>query len=277
MQLEQWIDIHGLSRWTKKATAPSISVTLLDTGIDAHHPDIEASVGDIKNFYDPGEPAEDLDGHGTFCAGVIAGSGILQCKGVSPEIKVHIGKITQLSTFEPLPELLTTALSWAAERSDVICLPFGSRLEDEDIRLLTQKIAQKGVIIVSSLGRTDEWHPDGCFPALYPEVIAVGTVDDQNVITSDSVLSPAIDICVPSIEMKGCLPEKKGRVGVRSGPGIGSAMIAGLAVMYKSAYPEGNYKGFRQYLKSQSEKYTLNRFTYSCFKHDRLDSFAVSA
>lgn len=53
----------------------NIWVNVNDTGIDTNHPDLQSSDSLPKVLFDTTNSAWDLDGHGTFVAGIIAGNG----------------------------------------------------------------------------------------------------------------------------------------------------------------------------------------------------------
>ena len=66
------------------------SVAIIDTGLDVGHPDVDANVGPRYDTASRGNDVSDVDGHGTFVAGLIAaedGNGI-GGKGVAGATKV---------------------------------------------------------------------------------------------------------------------------------------------------------------------------------------------
>jgi len=85
--------------WTVTEGNPTIKVGIIDTGVDTDHPDLETSSG--INFVDtddyPADPNEtptnyeDIDGHGTGLAGVIAAikDNKIGVVGVAPKVKLY--------------------------------------------------------------------------------------------------------------------------------------------------------------------------------------------
>ena len=70
-----------------------IKVVILDTGVDASHPDLAPNVKGAVSFV-PGESPHDGNGHGTHAAGIIAaaenGAGII---GVAPAAWLYNVKV----------------------------------------------------------------------------------------------------------------------------------------------------------------------------------------
>ena len=67
-----------------QARGAGVKVAVLDTGVDANHPDLKGKIADFAEFDYSGkviksgvQHAYDSDQHGTHCAGIIAGG---QCK-----------------------------------------------------------------------------------------------------------------------------------------------------------------------------------------------------
>src|SRR5271167_521581 len=56
----------------KQTAGQGIRVAVLDTGIDATHPDLAAALDDVKDFSASAFGATDRVGHGTHTAGTIA-------------------------------------------------------------------------------------------------------------------------------------------------------------------------------------------------------------
>src|SRR5690349_13171609 len=76
----------------RRATGRGVSVAIVDSGIDALHPDlagrvassVEARIDNKKVVFDPSDEG-DSAGHGTACAGIIA--------GIAPDAELHSIKV----------------------------------------------------------------------------------------------------------------------------------------------------------------------------------------
>jgi subtilisin family serine protease len=120
------------STWGVKAvgadTSPfsgnDVVVAVLDTGIDASHPAFEGVTLVQKNF--TSESDEDLHGHGTHCAGTIAGRAVGGTRiGIAPGItKLVIGKV--LGEGGGGSDILFEAIDWALQNdANVISMSLG--------------------------------------------------------------------------------------------------------------------------------------------------------
>jgi len=69
-----------------------IVVSIIDTGIDLNHPDLEGQIIGGYDFVDNDEIPEDTNGHGTQVAGIIASNGNL--KGIAPNSKILMYKVS---------------------------------------------------------------------------------------------------------------------------------------------------------------------------------------
>ncbi|MEM0498129.1 MAG: S8 family serine peptidase [Methanothrix sp.] len=73
--------------WAEGIDGSGVIVAIIDSGIDKNHPDLAGKVIGERNFVEGEDTTEDLVGHGTLCAGIIAGSGKAsggRYKGIAP-------------------------------------------------------------------------------------------------------------------------------------------------------------------------------------------------
>ncbi|WP_433380779.1 S8 family serine peptidase [Streptosporangium sp. CA-115845] len=81
--------------WAGGHDGTGVKVAVLDTGIDAKHPDLADRIADSRSFI-PGQEVRDGHGHGTHVASTIAGSGAAgggKHKGVAPGAQLIVGKV----------------------------------------------------------------------------------------------------------------------------------------------------------------------------------------
>src|SRR5690606_24210686 len=81
--------------WDAGYTGDGVTVAVLDTGIDAAHPDLADRIVDSADFTG-GEGPADNDGHGTHVASTIAGTGDASDgtrAGMAPDADLLIGKV----------------------------------------------------------------------------------------------------------------------------------------------------------------------------------------
>lgn len=126
--------IGALSVWgAYGARGKGVKVAVLDTGVDADHPDLRGKVKDWAEFDGEGEPVpgsepHDTDQHGTHCAGTIAGgSASGSWIGVAPEAEIAAALVLNKDKGGGTFKQILAGLDWAiTQKVDVISMSLGS-------------------------------------------------------------------------------------------------------------------------------------------------------
>ncbi len=148
-----------------QASGKGIKVAVLDTGIDADHPAFTGINITQKDF--TGEGDGDQHGHGTHCAGTIAGRDIDGFRfGVAPGIEeLLIGKV--LGAEGGSTAQLTSAMLWALESgADVISMSLGI-----DFPGIVERWTSSGLAVQPATSRALEAYRDNL--ALFGSVASV--------------------------------------------------------------------------------------------------------
>lgn len=208
-----WVDASVRSRFR----GDGITVAVLDSGIDADHPDLQGRVlkSKSRNFTSEGGQNDtgDGNGHGTHVAGIIGGAGG-KYRGVAPEVRFIACKVFDAQGNGEEGALIE-AVRWAvAQGADVINYSggyapivnspvFGQIVlvqppwvwPIEPLQEEAEFIAAMdgGVVSVVSAGNEGEIGRRGTLsmPATAHQVISVGAVDKQRQLSKFSSVGPA--------------------------------------------------------------------------------------
>lgn len=182
--------IHAFDAWPTFPNLLGVRVAVIDSGIDAEHPELEHQIAAGASFV-PSSWQNDTNGHGTFVAGEIAASmnNAQGIAGIAFSADLLIAKVVR-SDGTISPEAEARAIRWAVDRgAQVINLSFGGMRDPDDISRDTyspleaaavQYAVSKGVLVVAAVGNADgapeePWGYAG-YPAALPHVLGVSAV-----------------------------------------------------------------------------------------------------
>ncbi|MDQ3787299.1 MAG: S8 family serine peptidase, partial [Actinomycetota bacterium] len=124
--------IGAPAAWADGFDGTGTTVAVLDTGIDATHPDLAGQIAGTRNFTTEAD-MRDGHGHGTHVASTVAGTGAGSggtYTGVAPGADLLIGKICTAGG--SCPNSATIAgMEWAAQNADVVSISIGSNVGND--------------------------------------------------------------------------------------------------------------------------------------------------
>lgn len=243
---------------TSQFTGKGVDICILDTGFYLSHPDFKNRNIRGKSFI-PNEPWEyDGDGHGTHCTGTAAGY-ISQAEGlrygIAYESNILIGKVLS-DTGSGNTSALLDAIDWALEKKvHVISMSLTSQVEigekpSQIFEQIGRKALEQNTLIIAAAGndsnRPNIPKPVGC-PANAESIMAVGAVDEQYAIArfSNAGINAAtggkIDLVGPGVGIFSSYSNNakdKKLYKTMNGTSMATPHIAGLAALYREAFPQ---------------------------------------
>jgi subtilisin family serine protease len=163
---EQWsltqasdVDVDAPEAWQVGIGTGAV-VAVIDTGVDASHPDLVGRVLPGKDFAGAATPATvDRVGHGTHVASIIAASG-RQMAGIAPDARILPLKVFRDSASGFSMSGYVSAIRYAADQGvDAINISLGcggstSCFSQAELDALTYA-TNKGVVVVAAAGNGD--------------------------------------------------------------------------------------------------------------------------
>ncbi|GKZ13273.1 S8 family peptidase [Haladaptatus sp. T7] len=236
------------------ATGTGVDVAVVDTGIDANHPDLQANVGSGKSFV--GSSWSDDNGHGTHVAGTIAAvdnySGVV---GVAPGTTLHAVKVLS-STGAGSYSDIAAGIEWAADHGhDVINLSLGGSSSSSTVDAVVQYAYDNGCLLVGAAGGSGPCS-GGCvgYPASASEVIAVSATNQSDDIASFSSRGPEIELAAPGQDIESTYWDDTYET--LSGTSMATAHVSGAAAQVMAAGYSNT--GARQRLRDTAEDLGLS-------------------
>jgi subtilisin family serine protease len=162
----------------KVSTGRGVVVAVLDSGVDAKHPDLVGQVLPGVDLVDGGDGRIDPVGHGTTVAGLIAGraddnSGVA---GIAPGAKVLPVRVLDQQNKYDDPAVIAKGVRWAVDHgAEVLNLSLGGALRSDAIAEALRYAAAHDVVVVACTGNvaTDPSIHEVWYPAREPGVVAV--------------------------------------------------------------------------------------------------------
>jgi thermitase len=224
----QWAipKIMAPQAWEVTSGANNVVIAVLDTGIDKQQEDLAGKVIAEVNFTDS-PTTEDIYGHGTHVAGIIAawagsGAGVAglahDCRLMNVKVADDQGRFDS--------SVAARGVIWAVEHgANVINVSLVSMEPSPSLEEAINYAWNKGVVVVAAAGNLVG--NKIVYPAYYSNCIAVAATDSNDCVASWSSQGDWVDVAAPGVDIYSTLPGNK--YGYKSGTSMAAAHVSGLA------------------------------------------------
>ncbi|QCW02212.1 S8 family serine peptidase [Natrinema pallidum] len=237
--------------WETTRGSEDVVIAVVDQGIQYDHPALEAAIDDrigtdLLDADDDPYPANEAN-HGTHVGGIAAGrsddgighAGISDCSLLSVRALDENG-VGSLSD-------IADAIQWSADQgADIVNLSLGVDGSYDTLTAACEYAADHGVLLVAAAGNDGS---DRVYsPAAADSVVAVSAVDSDDSLASFSNTGPAIELAAPGSRLVSSVTgDEYARM---SGTSMAAPVVAGVAGLVLSAYPDLSRTELREHLRA---------------------------
>ncbi len=204
LRLHQWgLDMIHADEAHAVTTGAGAVVAVVDTGVDASHPDLRGRIGPGIDFVDGDSTPQDGNGHGTHVSGIIAadannGIGV---DSVAPGAEIMPVRVLDASGSGSDSDV-AKGIDWAVDHgASVINLSLGGTVPtsglgiQDDISAAVQRAVGRGVVVVAAAG--NDGLPFCENDSEQGKVLCVGAVDKRGSRTFYSSFGAGLSLVAP--------------------------------------------------------------------------------
>jgi thermitase len=240
MLSQQWglTRIQAAQAWGIAAPQRTVYLAIIDTGVDANHPDLSQRVRRYSNGTVYGYNTQlnnantnDFHGHGTHCAGIAAahtgnGVGIAGVASTAP-VQVMPVKVLNDQGFGTMSDV-ARGIIWAADNgAHVLSLSLGGNAGTQQLADAVNYAWNRGCMVVAAAGNNGSNAP--FYPAYYENALAVAASDPNDRLTDFSQYGAWVDIAAPGSNILSTVPGN--RYEAWSGTSMACPHVAGAAAL----------------------------------------------
>ncbi|MBN8554694.1 MAG: S8 family serine peptidase [Deltaproteobacteria bacterium] len=271
------IGVPELRQAHPEMTGKGVNVAIIDTGIDAAHPEFKGKNIIFKDFVGTKKEAYDDNGHGTHVAGTISGIGAGGTQlGIAPQVNLIIAKVFTSGGSASLSSILR-AMEWVANpdgdantkmRPRVVNNSWGGSIGDDASKdpFMPAVLTWTQLEIFPSFAAGNEGPGTSTIgsPGGLPPAFAVGATDSSDGIARFSSRGPVKmivngkqvtyvkpDVSAPGHEVFSAMPG--GKYAKMSGTSMATPHNTGAIALLVQAHPQLTVKQIREVMMKSAE------------------------
>jgi membrane-anchored mycosin MYCP len=232
-----------------------ITVAIVDSGVDATQPQLAGHVSSVDLTH---TMPRDCIGHGTAVAGIIAAqdrrSHDLPFVGVAPGVHLISVKFTNQEQSEGadpnLPRAIREAVALKAKVINVsVTAPDTSAL-----RSAVRYAQAHDAVVVAAAGNVDDKDKGTvgpAYPAAYPDVVAVGSLNPDGTIADTSNTETKASVSAPGKGVATTWPG--GYAPNEEGTSFAAAFVSGTVALVRARFPNLDYKQVKSRIEATAD------------------------
>ncbi|MFD3454353.1 S8 family peptidase [Streptomyces sp. NPDC058691] len=261
--------INAPTAWKAGYEGQGVKVAVLDTGVDAGHPDLKGRIAESKDFSDSGN-TDDHFGHGTHVASIVGGTGAASSgtrRGVAPHADLLVGKVLGDDGYGSESAVIA-GMEWAAgEHAKVVNMSLGSDAPTDGTDPMSQALntlsSPGGTLFVVAAGNAGE-QGDSTIgsPGAADAALTVGAVDRDDSLASFSSRGPRLgdkavkpDVTAPGVGIVAARASGTtmgdpvdANYTAASGTSMATPHVAGAAALLAQEHPDWNAQALKDAL-----------------------------
>ncbi|NYD22309.1 S8 family serine peptidase [Kineococcus aurantiacus] len=244
--------VDAYAAWDR-TRGTGVRVAVLDTGVDAGHPDLVGRVEPLGNF--TAEPATEIGEHGTEVATVLAGAyqNSVGAAGVAPGVTVLAGKVctAQGCPSDAVVEGITAAVEAGA---DVVNLSLGGETSNRTTAAVVQWAISRGVVVVASAGNSGDTGNPLEYPASYDGVVSVSASTTSGAAAPWAQHNPLVDLSAPGEDIPVGEPLTGGAhpYALATGTSFSAPMVSAAAALLTAVAPQADVATVEAWLRGSA-------------------------
>ena len=221
--------------WDTTTGSASVTIAVVDSGVEATHPDLAGRVLAGYDFANNDSNPADDNGHGTAVAGVAAARGNdgIGVAGAAWNVSILPVK-TMGANGSGSYSAIANGITFSADRgARIINLSLGGTATSSTLQSAVSYAWNKNCVIIAAAGNNGT--STTVYPAAYPNVIAVSATTSADTTASFSSFGSFVDLSAPGQDITTSWPG--GSYVTISGTSFSSPLTAGVAALVLSINP----------------------------------------
>ncbi len=236
------VRVQAPSAWDLTTGSPAVILAIVDSGLDASHPEFAGRVLPGYDFVERDTTPQDACGHGTHVAGIAAarGNNAEGIAGIAWEVQILPLRVLDATCSGTVADVAEGIVAAVERGARVINLSLGTSRASTLLENATFYAYTHGAAVIAAAGNMT-WNPALAYPARYDWVLAVGASDVSDQRWSGSAYGPELDLMAPGVDILSTLPLGPNAYGkapgydTLTGTSMAAPHVAGAAALLASS------------------------------------------